>query len=150
MFEPVSLNSILHDFDVTNGFTKYMWGSKPKPSNSKPLDSDCSGWTRWTLLRAGMPKEFPDGSIAQGEWLIAQGLHQPTYPDILTFAKHDSGRLFCAGFNSGGTHRHIWFVIAAQTYECAVGTHGVGTRHAEIFAPEVLLDGWCVEIPVNL
>lgn len=151
MFEPLNLNHILADFYRTEGFTKYQWAVKPSVSSEKPSASDCSGWSRWTLLRAGIPNEFPDGSIAQGEWLIAQGLHQPNYSDLFVGdVVHDSGRLFLCGFNRGGTARHTFFIYCGSTMECAGSLHGVGSRWGQAFASQVQRSGWCVEIPLNL
>lgn len=149
--QPISLNALIADFNaLKRAGVDYAWGEKPDPSTPPSLvhRSDCSGFVKYIMVRR-IGGEFPDGSVAQGEWFRAN-CEEKKYADVLQYAKHDGGRLFVAGFNLGGNHRHIWFVIAGATMECGASLHGGGSRPAGEFLDEVEEAGWCCEIPVTL
>lgn len=153
----INLNKFFRDHRacVKHG-TLYQWGAKPGPSNNTPDESDCSGYVRWQVERRGV-SVVPGSSVEQRDWFLKNTKHNSAEPQnpltfhgIITDARHDGGRLFVAGFNLGGTHRHIFFVCAGVTYECGAALHGVGSRPAVEFLDEVVRAGWCAEIPVEL
>lgn len=121
-------------FAHTVGRVKYRLGAKPRlgSDSSGFALSDCSGWARWALDRAGL--RLPDGSQTQWAWCEQQGLHQLAhYSDAATYASDDPTALFIA-FEAAHPIGHVWLGWSEngkmRTHECC-GSHGVYSRSWE-------------------
>lgn len=166
----VNLNRFRERFNQCHGVTTYNWGRKsPLMGQWPPPSDDCSGWLSHALILCGYPQDMPRSSHEMGDWFLARAsdkalgaIRDETDPpfykpasiqNVLKYALHDAGRLFVAGYDKGGTNRHIFSVCAGMTFECASGLHGVGSRNAAVFGDEIDTGDhfrWIVEVPVDL
>ena len=120
----VSLALVKECFAHTVGRVKYKLGAKPALGSDSSMCSlsDCSGWVRWALDRAGLA--LPDGSATQHEWCAAH-LREVSYKDAATLA--DPSRLFIAFIVPGKGIGHVWLLNAGASLECR-GHTGVSSR----------------------
>jgi cell wall-associated NlpC family hydrolase len=120
----ISLSLVKECFAHCVGRVRYEMGAKPAlGSDSSTFSlSDCSGWVRWVLDRAGLL--IPDGSAGQHEWCQAN-LRKVSYSDAATLA--DPSRLFIA-FIAPEPIGHVWLLNAGKTMECHGGGVGVSSR----------------------
>jgi hypothetical protein len=131
----VSLSTVRLCFDHTVHRVTYLLGAKPALGSDSASfsESDCSGWVRWALDRAGL--RLPDGSQTQWNW-AEQNLHKLAhYSDAETYAKDDPNRLFIAfesDKKSGIGHVWLGWAVDGQmmTFECHGGQvhRGVDSR----------------------
>jgi cell wall-associated NlpC family hydrolase len=145
----VSLATVLLCFQHTVGRVKYQLGAKPSlgsDSSSFSL-SDCSGWVRWALDRAGL--SLPDGSATQHEWCAAN-LRSVDYDNAAT--QSDPSRLFIAFIAPGGGIGHVWLLQGGtsaepgRTMECH-GSRGVDSRPFD--TPILANVCACYELPTS-
>lgn len=140
----VDLKLLKECFAHTVGRVKYKLGAKPSLGcdSSKITLSDCSGWVRWALDRAGCV--LPDGSATQHEWCAAH-LREVRYKDAGTLA--DPSRLFIAFIEPGSGIGHVWMLNAGNSLECR-GHAGVSSRP---WNSPTLLDAVsaCYELPTT-
>ena len=143
--------SIVHAcFEHTVGRVKYKLGAKPAlGSDSSTFSlSDCSGWVRWVLDRAGL--RIPDGSATQHKFCAAH-FREVHYKDAATLA--DPSRLFIAFIAPNGGIGHVWLLqggTAANpgiTMECHGGGVGVSSRPWD--TPALRNVCACYEIPLG-
>lgn len=130
----VALSILWAVFKNMTGRVKYLLGAK---APSLACDSheihliDCSGAVRYFLYRATRGELIlPEGSQAQLEWCIANGLHRLAHYSDVAFAKDDPTRLFiCFLKPHAGEEwpRHVWLVVGGRTLE-SCGSHGVCSR----------------------
>jgi cell wall-associated NlpC family hydrolase len=120
----VNLEILKLCFDRTVGRVKYLYGAKPPlgADTSSFSISDCSGFVRWALDRAGLT--LPDGSATQHEWCAAH-LREVSYKDAGTLA--DPSRLFIAFIAPGNGIGHVWLLNSGASLECR-GHAGVSSR----------------------
>lgn len=137
-------------FERTRGRVTYKLGAKPPlgSDSSAFSESDCSGFVRWALDRAGY--RIPDGSQTEWDWCEKAGLHQVRYLDAERFAGKDTRRLFIA-FEAAHPIGHVWLGVSdgkhMRTIECHGGTvhRGVDSRPWSALAG---IAAACYELPV--
>ena len=142
----VNLSTLKECYAHTVGRVKYSLGSKPDlGSDSASFSvSDCSGWVRWALDRAGLT--LPDGSATQHEWCAAN-LKPVAYADaplaaglVIAFeSPHPIGHVWLGWKDADGVYR---------THECHGGTfrRGVDARPWSSLAN---ICSGCYELPTQ-
>jgi cell wall-associated NlpC family hydrolase len=138
----VSLSTIRTCFDHCAGRVTYLWGSKPALGSDSASfgTSDCSGFSRWCLNRAGLT--LPEGSATQHEWCAAH-LREVDYQDAATLA--DASRLFIAFIVPvGSSPGHVVLLNSGKTLECC-GSGGCCSRAWN--TPHLANISACYEVP---
>jgi len=108
------------------------WYSLEKQSNQGP---DCSGYVRALLEYATaciVSQGFPDGSVAQCDWVKAKGFKPGDYS-----ATGDGDDHIRIAFKHEGTHGdtagHVWLTVHGHTVE-SYGGYGPGQQPWQVYS----------------
>lgn len=127
---------VLHHLENEN--CVYTYGGKA-PSldcdTSEVHGIDCSGFTKYALAKASNQQLIvSDGSFAQNDWCVSQGLPVADYSGI---GQYGDGRFFwCFYINPSGIG-HTWFVDG--TLGKSLESHGGSGPSSRAWNDEVLV-----------
>lgn len=139
MRTPISISfawQVLHNLEAEN--CVYLYGGKADPltvDTSKVHGIDCSGFTKYVIAKAtNQGLIVPDGSFAQNDWCVKQGLAKVEYSGIGTYG---NGRLFWAFYINPQGIGHTWLVDG--TLKKSLESHGHGGPSSRAWDDPVLI-----------